>query len=142
MGQKSWEWDPGSFRGKRKGPLIAISDDDKTLLDLLASELDAEGYDVVAFEDKRELLINLSSIKPDVVITDIVDPGVNGFEFIRRAKANPLTEHIPIIAVSGSVDVPHRAELIKLGASDFIPKPYKLEKILSSLRRVLKQEPG
>jgi twitching motility two-component system response regulator PilH len=142
MKQKSWEQEPGPFRGKRKGPLIVISDDDTTLLFLLASELDAEGYDVIAVEDKRELLKKLSSIKPDVIITDIVAPGMDGFEFIKEAKENPLTANIPIIAVSGSVDAHDRTKMLKLGAGDFISKPFKLNRILKSLRRVLKQEPG
>lgn len=142
MKQKSWEQEPGPFRGKRKGPLIAITDDDTTLLLLLASELDAEGYDVIAIEDKRELLKKLSSIRPDVIITDIVAPGMDGFEFIKEAKENPSTANIPIIAVSGSVDAHDRTEMLKLGAGDFISKPFKLNRLLKSLRRALKQEPG
>lgn len=142
MKQKSWERKPGPFRRRRKGPLIAISDDEPTLLLLLASELEAEGYDVIAFEDKRELLNKLNVIKPDAVITDIFSPGMNGFEFIKEAKENPLTKHIPIIAASGSPDPPDRTQMLKLGASDYISKPYELGKILDSLRRVLKQEPG
>ncbi len=127
---------------ERKRPLIAISDDDTTILFMLASELEAEGYEVISFEDKRKLLKRLSLIMPDVVITDIVDPRLNGFEFIRQVKENPLTKHIPIIAISGSVEVPRKREMYKLGACDFVPKPFKLSRILNSLRRVLKQSPG
>lgn len=139
--QKSREQEPEAFRGTRKGPLIAITDDNMNLLFLLASELDAEGYDVITVPDKRELLNKLSLIRPDAVITDISSPGMNGFEFIKKAKENPLTKHIPIIVATGTVNVKDRIETLRLGASDLISKPYELDKILKSLRRALKRTP-
>lgn len=141
MEQKSCKREPEAFRVTTKGPLVALSDDNKDLLFLLACELDAEGYDVITVPDKRELLNKLSSIKPDVVITDISSPGMSGFEFIKGAKKNPLTKHIPIIVASGSVDVQERIEMLKLGASELISKPYELDKILESLHRALKETP-
>jgi CheY-like chemotaxis protein len=122
---------------RKKMPLIAISDDEPALLFLLASELEAEGYDVVAVEDKRELLSKLSLIKPDAIITDIKSPGMDGFEFVKAAKSDNLTKHIPIIVVTAYADKKNAIEMLKLGAADFISKPYVLDDILSSLRRFL-----
>ncbi len=123
----------------RKGLLIAISDDDIDLLSLVASGLDIMGYDVIAVPDKRELLNKLSSIKPDAIITDIHSPGMNGFEFVEEAKKDPLTNHIPIIVATSWADVHNLIEMQKLGASDFISKPYDSEEILYSIRRAIKQ---
>lgn len=124
---------------ERKRPLIAISDDEPTLLFLLASELEAEGYDVTTFEDKQELLDRLSFIKPDAIITDIKNPSLDGFEFVKAAKSGNLTKQIPIIVVTAYADVKNAIEMQKLGAADFMSKPYELDDILGSLRRVLKE---
>lgn len=138
---KFWGRETQASRGTRKTPLIAISDDNTNLLFLLSSELEAEGYDVITVPDKRALLNKLNLIKPDAVITDISSPGMNGFEFIKKAKENLLTKHIPIIVATGTVDVYDRIETLRLGASDLISKPYELDIILESLRRVLKKIP-
>jgi CheY-like chemotaxis protein len=123
----------------RKAPLIAVSDDEEALCFWLASELQAEGYDTLAFPNKKELVDRLTSLGLDAIITDIKSPEMDGFEFVKAAKSNTATEHIPIIVASAYADVKNAVEMLRLGASDFISKPYDLDDILTSLRRVLKK---
>ena len=125
----------------KKSPLIAISDDEHALSYSLASELENEGYDVIIVPNKQDLLYELPLLKPDAVMTDLTSPLMSGVDFIKEAKSNALTKRIPIIVVSARADRKHIIETMRLGAADFISKPYELDDIPASLSRVLNETP-
>ena len=125
------------IEGRSYKPLVAVSDDEESLRFLLVSELSTEGYRAIGFSDKRELLQVLPSLMPDLITTDLKSPEMDGFELIEAVKNNPLTGHIPIIVISAYASAKNVTEVLRLGASDFISKPYEFDDVLESLRRVI-----
>lgn len=118
-------------------PTILVVDDEDALRDILARELTAEGYIGVAIEDKAEAYEWCIQNQPDLIISDINSPGLKGFEFLRLLKANPFTKHISFIFLTGFADLKNAIESKKMGADDFVSKPYDLLELLNTVKRVL-----
>ncbi|GAC1337780.1 MAG: hypothetical protein NVSMB29_02660 [Candidatus Dormibacteria bacterium] len=105
---------------------ILVVDDDPRLLHIVAMYLGIEGYDVASASNGEEGLKRVDDHKPELVILDIMMPGMDGVEACRRIRANPATAHIPVLmfsALSGDDDV-ERARLA--GATHLITKPFNL----------------
>ena len=105
---------------------ILVVDDDPRLLHIVAMYLGIEGYDVASASNGEEGLKRVDDHKPELVILDIMMPGMDGVEACRRIRANPETAHIPVLmfsALSGDDDV-ERARLA--GATHLITKPFNL----------------
>ena len=121
---------------------ILVIDDNVVVRNTIVQILEAEGYEVVSAEDGRRGLSAFRSEKPDLVITDIIMPDMEGLEIIvTLQKSNP---QIRIVAVSGSgrlneVDYLEYAE--KLGAYATLTKPFRREELLSIVRRAFNDEP-
>ena len=105
---------------------ILVVDDDPRLLHIVQMYLSIEGYDVATASDGDEGLQRVAEHKPDLIILDIMMPGMDGVECCRRIRSNPETAHIPVLmfsALSGDDDV-ERARLA--GANHLITKPFNL----------------
>lgn len=84
----------------------------------------------------KEALNKILEHKPDVIITDVVMPGMSGFELCRRLKTNPTTENVPIIICSSKNQEIDRLWGMKQGADAYLTKPYTREQILRTIRSV------
>jgi len=105
---------------------ILIVDDDPRLLHIVAMYLNIEGYDVVTAEDGEAGLKEIEAQKPDLVILDIMMPGMDGIEACRRIRSTPETRSLPVVmfsALSSDDDI-ERARLA--GANHLITKPFNL----------------
>lgn len=105
---------------------ILVVDDDPRLLHIVAMYLGIEGYDVASASNGEEGLKQVEAHRPELVILDIMMPGMDGVEACRRIRADPETAHIPVLmfsALSGDDDV-ERARLA--GATHLITKPFNL----------------
>ena len=105
---------------------ILIVDDDPRLLHIVAMYLGIEGYDVVTAENGEDGLHEIEAQRPDLVILDIMMPGMDGIEACRRIRANPETQNMPVVmfsALSSDDDI-ERARLA--GANHLITKPFNL----------------
>ena len=105
---------------------ILVIDDDPRLLHIVAMYLGIEGYDVATASNGEDGLREVDNQTPDLVICDIMMPGMDGVETCRRIRTNPETAHIPVLmfsALSGDDDV-ERARLA--GANHLITKPFNL----------------
>lgn len=105
---------------------ILVVDDDPRLLHIIAMYLGIEGYDVKTASNGEEGLREVASHRPDLIILDIMMPGMDGVEACRRIRLDPETAHIPVLmfsALSGDEDV-ERARLA--GANHLITKPFNL----------------
>lgn len=119
-------------------PTILVADDEPLLTDLLAFRLSARGYEVVVAGDGREALLRLADSAPDGVVLDAMMPVHDGFEVLRRIRANPSTAAIPVIMLTarrGEADV---VGALELGANDYLVKPFMPEELLARLGRLLK----
>ena len=115
--------------------VVHVVDDDGAARDALAFLLTTDGFSVRAFESAQVFLDAVGSAKADCVITDVRMPDVNGLELLRRVKNLGIA--CPVIVITGQADVPVAIEALKLGATDFIEKPYEAEVLLGAVRSAL-----
>lgn len=116
---------------------ILILDNEEAIRTVLADELEKEGYSTHALESKVEGCDWAVAHKPDLIISDINSPGMNGFEYLEWIKANPATSNIRFIFLTGFADVKNAVESKKMGADDFVSKPCDLVDLFSTIRRIL-----
>ena len=110
---------------------ILIVDDTPANLRLLSSILGHAGYQVRPARNGQIALSSAQSDPPDLILLDIMMPGMDGYEVCRHLKADPQTEHIPIIFISALDDVQGKVKSFELGAVDYITKPFQSEEILA-----------
>ena len=103
--------------------LILVVDDIPANVKLLEIKLTNEYYDVITASDGIEALQKIVAHKPDLVLLDVMMPGMNGFEVCERIKANIEVSHIPIVMVTALSDVADRVRGLEVGADDFVSKP-------------------
>lgn len=116
---------------------ILIADDSKLLRKQLREELEALDCEVIETENGKEAITESLSDRPDGVILDIVMPEINGIEVLRVIKE--LDDTIPVIMLSSAGTLEKLMETLKLGALDFIQKPYTPEQIEKAIARIRKK---
>jgi len=109
---------------------ILVVDDTAESLAVLTSTLASEDYNVRPADSGELALASALSDPPDLVLLDIRMPGISGFEVCRRLKADPSTRDVPIIFISASTEVEERVQGLKLGAVDYISKPFHPAELL------------
>jgi two-component system alkaline phosphatase synthesis response regulator PhoP len=117
---------------------VLVVDDESDILDLMTYNLRGEGYDVVTARDGPAAL-QQASLHPDLIILDVMMPGLDGYEVCRRLKNNPSTASIPVVfltARSAEVDEVHGLEI---GADDYVQKPISPRKLLARVRAVFRR---
>ncbi|MBS4052374.1 MAG: EAL domain-containing protein [Methylomonas sp.] len=113
---------------------ILVVDDTAASLKLLSDLLKAEGYEVRAAINGELAIESTIGNPPDLVLLDILMPGMDGFEVCRRLKASPDTRNVPVIFISALSDTDEKVQGFGLGAVDFVTKPYQREELLSRVR--------
>ncbi|HLF20348.1 MAG TPA: response regulator [Bacteroidota bacterium] len=114
---------------------ILVVDDEDALRTVLSAELEGEGYQVATAADGQEAINILGSSSYDLILLDIKMPNVDGFEVLKFVKENhPKTK---VIMLTGFADLKNAIESKKLGAEDFVSKPYDLVDLLTTVERVL-----
>lgn len=92
--------------------------------------LESAGYDVLRAISADKGIELAHELQPDLIVMDLLLPGMNGWEATSILKTDPQTEHIPIIAVTASTDAAARARASEAGCNDFIGKPFKPQDLL------------
>ena len=95
---------------------LVIADDDDVALAFLKAKMGQRGFVVTAVKDGAAALLAVASIKPDMVILDVMMPGLDGFEVLRQLKANPATQGVPVVLLSARHNVADIARAKALGA--------------------------
>ncbi|KGF73771.1 chemotaxis protein CheY [Neosynechococcus sphagnicola sy1] len=115
---------------------VLVVDDTPSELELIASFLQDKGYIVIKATDAQEAFSKAVESKPDVVVTDVVMPGMSGFELCRNLKGNPATEKVPIVICSSKNQEIDRLWGMKQGADVYITKPFTQEELLKAVKSV------
>lgn len=116
---------------------ILVVDDEDALRTVLSGELTSEGYDVHTAGDGDEAIQNLQRENFDLILLDIKMPKLNGFEVLKFVKEKyPKTK---VVMLTGFADLKNAIESKKLGAEDFVSKPYDLVDLLTTIERVLSE---
>ena len=118
---------------------IYVVDDEKNIRQIIRSYLEKEGYTVSEFENGEDALAGFNSSMPDMLIIDIMMPGMSGFELCNeiRKKAN-----VPIIIVSARDEELDRILGIEMGADDYIPKPITPREMVARVKAVFRRIDG
>jgi two-component system nitrogen regulation response regulator NtrX len=118
-------------------PRILVIDDETAIRDSLKMILEYEDYQFVGAASGQDALAAVQRERPDAVLLDIKMPGMDGMEVLRKIRA--LDESLPVIMISGHGATSTAVEAIKSGAVDFFDKPLSTERVIVTLRNVLKQ---
>jgi CheY-like chemotaxis protein len=119
--------------GPRARPRALIVDDDEDMRELYAWCLRAAGWIAEAVVNGEEVLLVAPAFAPHVIVMDLRLPVIGGLEASRRLKANPVTTHIPIVAISGADPVQAEALAKEAGCKEFVAKPYPPERLRALL---------
>ena len=119
---------------KRK---ILIVEDEKDLVRLISFHMTAAGYDVVSANNGAEALETCETVKPALIILDILLPKIDGWEVCRRLRQNPQTSRIPVIMLSALSEVSDKLKGFNLGADDYVTKPFSPRELVVRVKRVL-----
>ncbi len=117
---------------------ILVVDDIRTNIKVLEAKLTSEYYEVIAASNGPEALESAVSQKPDLILLDVMMPGMDGFEVCRRLKANPETAHVPVIMVTALGDPEDRVQGLSAGADDFLTKPVDDTAMFARVRSLLR----
>jgi two-component system response regulator FixJ len=121
----------------RDKPKVYVIDDDVAMRDSLNFLLDAANYDVMLFDNASNFLEKLALLDFGCVVSDVRMPGVDGIELLRRMKA--LDSRFPIVIITGHGDVPLAVEAMKLGAVDFLEKPFEDDRLIGMIDMAIRQ---
>jgi DNA-binding response OmpR family regulator len=119
---------------------VLVVDDDELLREQLAMVLERLGHSVIMAENGRAGLEAAERDAPDLVITDLSMPGMDGFELLERLKAGTRTQHIPVIVVSGEGDAASVVRCLERGAEDHLTKPYESLVLAARIRTSLERK--
>src|SRR2546426_4235817 len=124
-----------------KGPSekcrVLIADDDQKVCSLLSELFEHEGYEVVSAGDGGSALRILNSFEPDVVISDVVMPVIDGIELCRHIKSEARTANIPVLLISGLRIAPEDSiEGLIAGADDYLEVPFRHQELLVKVARL------
>lgn len=107
---------------------VAVVDDDEEMRNFLQTEL-GESYHVHVYPDGQKALEGIVDTVPDLVVTDVVMPNMDGFELLKRLKASTKTSHIPVILLTTKTEHQSRVEGLEQGADAYVDKPFNMEEL-------------
>lgn len=119
-----------------KKPFILVVDDNRITTKLLRRYLEANGYEASEAYDGVDCLEKVEERHPDAIVLDVMMPRLDGYETVKRLKAQDNTKHIPVVIVTALNDVANQIKSIEAGADDFLSKPIE-EKLLIAKVKLL-----
>lgn len=117
--------------------LVMIVDDSPTEVHVMKTALEKHGFETVAATDGSECLELARRVRPDLILMDVVMPGVNGFQATRTLARDPLTQSIPIVMISTKSQESDKIWGLRQGAVDFLVKPVSANALVAKAQEVL-----
>jgi len=116
---------------------VLVADDDRAIRESLGRALELEGYDVITVADGAAALSAVRDLPADVLVLDVMMPGVNGLDVCRVLRAD--RDRTPILMLTARTETPDRIAGLDAGADDYLPKPFDLDELLARLRALLRR---
>ncbi len=118
---------------------ILVVDDDREVVRLISAYLKQAGYETLAAHDGPTAVHMLRREQPDLVLLDLMLPGLDGWDITRLVRADPALAHIPIIMLTARVDDTDKIVGLELGADDYVTKPYNPREVVARVGARLRQ---
>ena len=118
---------------------VLVVEDEEDIQELVQFNLAKDGYRVAAARSGEEALKKIRAEPPDLVLLDLMLPGLNGLELCRIVRADPKTRSIPIVMITAKGEEADIVTGLELGADDYLPKPFSPRVLLARLRAVLRR---
>jgi DNA-binding response OmpR family regulator len=115
---------------------ILIVDDDETMTNLLQTLVMMEGHAPTIVNDSRKAMEMVRSVDPELILLDLMMPGLSGFELCALLQRDPKFANIPIIVVSARDDVESKKRALRAGAKDYLTKPFDANELLQKIREL------
>ncbi|MFL6240162.1 MAG: response regulator transcription factor [Actinomycetes bacterium] len=116
---------------------LLVADDDPNILELLSASLRFAGFDVATAKDGAEALRVAKRYQPDLVILDVMMPGLDGFDVVRRMRSDG--QRIPVLFLTAKDGTDDKVTGLTLGGDDYVTKPFSLEEVIARIRAVLRR---
>lgn len=116
---------------------VLVVDDDPDILDLISFNLNRAGFDCTGAPDGTRALENLKKHAPDLLVLDVMMPGINGIELLRHLKYDQVLRRIPVIMLTAKGEEVDRVLGLELGADDYVTKPFSVRELVLRVQRVL-----
>ncbi|MCA9773413.1 MAG: response regulator [Myxococcales bacterium] len=123
--------------GRAPGSLVLVADDRREYRETLSAFLRGAGYGVVTANDGSEALARVGDARPDLMLLDIVMPGMNGIDVCRTIKSDIGTQEIPIVMISSLTDPDEINEAMRAGAAEFMVKPVDRAELVALVEKLL-----
>ena len=117
--------------------IVLVVDDSLTMRKVLSRVLEREDFEVVTANDGMDAILKLQSVTPDIILTDIEMPRMDGFEFSRHVRDNEATAHIPLIVISSRTAEKHRNVAKQIGVNAFLGKPVQDDDLIAQVNALL-----
>ncbi len=121
------------------GIKVLVVDDEKDLVDLLAYNLEKAGYRVLKAYDGELALRRILAEHPRAVVLDVMLPGMDGWEVLKRIRANESTRKIPVIMLTAKAEEADKVLGLELGADDYVTKPFSPKELAARLKALLRR---
>lgn len=118
---------------------VLVVDDDKNICELLRLYLEKEGYGVILAHDGEEAVVKFNALKPDIILLDIMLPGIDGWQVCReiRKKSN-----VPIIMITAKSETFDKVLGLELGADDYVVKPFDTKEVIARISGIPQSRTG
>jgi len=118
---------------------VLVIDDEENIIEFIRLGLRYEGFQVESAPDGEQGIIAAQRINPDLIILDLMLPGIDGLEVCRRLRSNPTTKDIPILMLTAKDEVRDRIAGLRTGADDYLTKPFDFDEMLERIRAILRR---
>ncbi len=119
---------------------IIFVEDESDIQELVQFNLTREGFQVTGYTSGEEGLSAIKKVKPDLILLDLMLPGIDGLEICRQLKRDPRTENIPVIMITAKTEESDIVAGLELGADDYLTKPFSPKVLIARIRSVLRRQ--
>jgi len=121
---------------------ILVVDDEKDIVELISYNLEQEGFAVIKAYDGQVAWERVKTAKPDLVVLDLMIPGIHGLEVCKLIRRDAATQNLPIIMLTAKSDQVDKILGLELGADDYVTKPFNVRELIARIRAVLRRYEG
>ncbi len=134
--------EPNTLKNQVQPPALTVLviDDQENIIEFIKLGLKYEGYHVESAIDGLQGLEAAQRLVPDLIILDVMLPGIDGLEVCRRLRANPVTQDIPIMILTAKEEVRDRIAGLDMGADDYLTKPFSFDELVARIRAILRRQ--